>query len=726
MFRFLRRHSLWAAVVLGVLSGLLFTNSPALAQTLTSPHLADLKKPDTGPMRKYVTDASESVNRLRNTFFANENANRDVMHDLADGTKSYINQAKIAAEACDRAAYDAAIAKINAWAGTLDGLIADAEKTMQGLVGPGSIELTMEEVSKPFNARAESLRRRRAEAQKRLDAAIKENDLGTLIFRRMAEDGRLPPDVAGPYNEVKGYNDALTELSDITLELNSLASYYRRDHEFGQAVVKTLNDWKAKLDAERAGIPPFPEDCGQSAGTDTRIGLGGNQSATDTNGVAVNGQAPAQTPIPDDRAPINSSWDWNGGINIGTLNRGSTGVLGTDDTVTIAPNNLLFLENEEDFEEYFFELVHRFGVWGALWEVSFAYHYGHSDGDQLIERVSPGAGNRLSIFSPQGVNGGLGGGLGVGFRDAVGIHHSNDNEFHEFSTAFFGNLFNGPAMAIRGGLLASYGGWDLTERIHGSIEGINQTFAYHNIAEVSTYSIGAGVELEHDIGTIGDTPVEFYGGMSFERQFHDNDGHSTLDLSGTVNATERQNLSGDEETNRFTINAGFAFGLTKKLDLNIGASFRSYSTPEVRILPSQVAYINLSDANEFAGFIRLVVGLGPPVHESPILTGATQSDRRLKRDIAHLVTLDNGIRLYAFKYLWDDQVHIGVMAQDLLAQETFRDAVVLKPNGFYAVDYARLGLKMTTLDAWREYGLAAVMARPAASRVSSFVPAPVN
>ncbi|MDH3581915.1 MAG: tail fiber domain-containing protein, partial [Hyphomicrobiales bacterium] len=106
--------------------------------------------------------------------------------------------------------------------------------------------------------------------------------------------------------------------------------------------------------------------------------------------------------------------------------------------------------------------------------------------------------------------------------------------------------------------------------------------------------------------------------------------------------------------------------------------------------------------------------------------GPQQSDRRLKRDIAHVATLENGIRLYAFRYLWDDQLHIGVMAQDLRADETFKDAVVLKPNGFYAVDYGKLGLKMTTLEAWREYGLASVMARPVSGGASASLTQPLR
>ncbi len=80
------------------------------------------------------------------------------------------------------------------------------------------------------------------------------------------------------------------------------------------------------------------------------------------------------------------------------------------------------------------------------------------------------------------------------------------------------------------------------------------------------------------------------------------------------------------------------------------------------------------------------------------------SDIRLKRDVTHLATLSNGIRLYSFRYLWDETRHVGVMAQDLLADPNLHDAVSLHQSGYYMVDYGRLGLRMVTLEEWRMRG----------------------
>ena len=88
--------------------------------------------------------------------------------------------------------------------------------------------------------------------------------------------------------------------------------------------------------------------------------------------------------------------------------------------------------------------------------------------------------------------------------------------------------------------------------------------------------------------------------------------------------------------------------------------------------------------------------------------GALPSDRRLKRSIHLLTRLHNGLKIYTFKYLWSDVVYVGVMAQDLLKNPTWKHAVITKANGFYAVNYEMLGLKMTTLAQWKKDGIASI------------------
>jgi hypothetical protein len=102
--------------------------------------------------------------------------------------------------------------------------------------------------------------------------------------------------------------------------------------------------------------------------------------------------------------------------------------------------------------------------------------------------------------------------------------------------------------------------------------------------------------------------------------------------------------------------------------------------------------------------------------------GCIASDARLKRDIVPLATLANGIKLYSFRYLWSETMQVGVMAQDLLAEPSWREAVRLRPDGYYAVDYAGLGLRMATFADWQARGLASVVLEPAQDRLA---PTPV-
>lgn len=96
-----------------------------------------------------------------------------------------------------------------------------------------------------------------------------------------------------------------------------------------------------------------------------------------------------------------------------------------------------------------------------------------------------------------------------------------------------------------------------------------------------------------------------------------------------------------------------------------------------------------------------------------------RSDVRLKKGVTYIATLESGIRLYSFQYLWDDKVYVGVMAQDLLSNSATRKAVSSTSDGYYAVDYEMLGLRMTTLEAWRAQGLASVQIEAVPGQISS-------
>lgn len=80
------------------------------------------------------------------------------------------------------------------------------------------------------------------------------------------------------------------------------------------------------------------------------------------------------------------------------------------------------------------------------------------------------------------------------------------------------------------------------------------------------------------------------------------------------------------------------------------------------------------------------------------------ADARLKQDIRPLQKLENGIQLYAFRYKGCSALFVGAMAQDLLADAHFRKAVSIGSDGYYRVDYAKLGLPVMNAEAVLEAG----------------------
>lgn len=72
---------------------------------------------------------------------------------------------------------------------------------------------------------------------------------------------------------------------------------------------------------------------------------------------------------------------------------------------------------------------------------------------------------------------------------------------------------------------------------------------------------------------------------------------------------------------------------------------------------------------------------GPPV----------PSDIRLKEDIAPVGESAAGFPLYTFRYRGQQGIYQGVMAQDVV--KTRPDAVIVDKDGFYMVDYGKLGIE---------------------------------
>ena len=109
---------------------------------------------------------------------------------------------------------------------------------------------------------------------------------------------------------------------------------------------------------------------------------------------------------------------------------------------------------------------------------------------------------------------------------------------------------------------------------------------------------------------------------------------------------------------------------------------RKWETPAVSVLAFR-------DTRTKAPSLADLTAFG--VHSIP-------SDIRLKRDVFQVSQLDNGIKLYRYRYLLSDQVYVGVMAQEVA--EIAPDAVLQGEDGYLRVNYERLGLRLTTWEEW--------------------------
>jgi hypothetical protein len=68
--------------------------------------------------------------------------------------------------------------------------------------------------------------------------------------------------------------------------------------------------------------------------------------------------------------------------------------------------------------------------------------------------------------------------------------------------------------------------------------------------------------------------------------------------------------------------------------------------------------------------------------------GTYLSDRRFKRNIEHIATRLDGLKVYLFEYIFSPIKHIGFMAQEV--RELYPDAVVERDDGVLLVNYGKV------------------------------------
>lgn len=98
---------------------------------------------------------------------------------------------------------------------------------------------------------------------------------------------------------------------------------------------------------------------------------------------------------------------------------------------------------------------------------------------------------------------------------------------------------------------------------------------------------------------------------------------------------------------------------------------------------------NASNAGT-AGMMNGLFGLGSAALGNPAGMASlfALSDKRLKKDIVHVFTLPNHIKVYKYRFVGSERMELGVLAQEV--QEIMPDAVAVDGHGFLRVNYDKV------------------------------------
>ena len=116
------------------------------------------------------------------------------------------------------------------------------------------------------------------------------------------------------------------------------------------------------------------------------------------------------------------------------------------------------------------------------------------------------------------------------------------------------------------------------------------------------------------------------------------------------------------------------------------------------------------NAAETAGVFSLTGGPKETTMSGSFGAKQAASDLRLKQELTAVAELPNGLKLHSWRYLGGTRRFTGAIAQELLADARFAEAVLAGPDGLLRVDYGRLGYIPDDFAAMRAEGEAALAA----------------
>ena len=208
--------------------------------------LDGLKPPDTTNLRQYVGRAMDAVKPIIDEIFANNWTHNDLTpHRMGEG--ELFAKAKRALETGDTAGYQAIVDKIVAWRKRIsETLIPRAEKVLKRFGGVGSMANTVNDVSKPYEARRRALQDRLKDARTKVDTARKKHDWGTIAYR--TDPDKMPADLGDAVREYNNIKAAIARLDYWVATLVSPYISYSRNFDRAKEALRILKKWVSELD----------------------------------------------------------------------------------------------------------------------------------------------------------------------------------------------------------------------------------------------------------------------------------------------------------------------------------------------------------------------------------------------------------------------------------------------------------------------------------------------
>ena len=314
--------------------------------------------------------------------------------------------------------------------------------------------------------------------------------------------------------------------------------------------------------------------------------------------------------------------------------------------------------------------------------------YGGSDFGIGPFDIDSGDADASVILDPQGLTGPFGGG-GLAFLndmtfpdfgDHIGVRAEGDYHEYLFGLGVTYTWLETDSYTLKPRLGLFYGFTDQSVFIEGSTAVIDGTafFDYFYDTEIDSdrFGIEAGLGVTYDLGEAFGVPIQGFLNTDLRLIYNDATGWTLGSVVGPP-STDIQSVA-DFSKQWWDLGvvggAGLRFDLTDSIDLMVGLNVETWQVGTLRAESGEPFGIEPDSRTSVTGGIQLLY----------------RSDRRLKTDIVEVGTVANELPLYRFRYRGEPETYIGVMAQDVL--EIYPDAVATGPDGYYWVNYLRLGV----------------------------------